>query len=354
VIAIQSAIPSYSGRALTYRPLCLKSRAMADELLDPERQQYSRPVEALPQFNGGTCLVTIDVMGVGTAVGFDWVTKHRLNASLPPPTDADIADAIVAQIAVEAAKCPAGSIVKLQLMYHCDPKRVWGLDAAGKVAERQWRLQDSVLAALRKLAQRGRPAIAKVYLCGCYSDNDRDLVAAAFAIPGVTHVITVNDIIELAPGSIAGAVYPTFQPHEVLVTVWIKEGGKQIRLTPGHPVSKDDKFDIPTNTVKDRKCPTTETLTDSTRFTVGYWNTAALAIAGGNALLPTTATQEATKAFRSYQCPCATCSTKQMGAVSFAGSTVTPSLSWLASAIFWKKSYKATVVCRWSVPVTCT
>lgn len=331
---------------------------MSDELIPidpqhPERPQYFRPVDALPHFNGATCLVVIDVLGVGTAVGFDWVTKHRLNPGLPPPTDHDIADATVAKIISEAAKCPAGSAVKLQLMYHSDPKHVWGLDPGGKVIDRPWQIQVSILEALKQIAKSGKPPIAKLYLTGCTSDNDRDLVNEAFKIPGLTHVVTADTTIELIPGAITGATWPAMLPQPVRVSVWIKEGDKQVRLTPKTPISAHDKFDIPTNSVKDRKCPTVETLSGDTHFTVGYWNSEAEAIAGGNALLPNASKTEAEKAFRSYQCPCPSCSRKVLGVVSFAGSTVTPDLSWLASAIYWRKSYKATVYCHWSVPVAC-
>src|ERR1700730_848243 len=239
---------------------------MADELIDPERKQSPRPIGSLPAFNGASCLVCIDVLGVGTGLGLDWASKHRTNPALTPPSDQDVADAIVAKIDAEAANCPAGAAIKLQLLYHCDPTPIWGRVDAGKVLERQWQLQDSIRAALAKLASRGRPAVGKVYLCGCFSDNDKDLVDGAFKIPGVTHVVTANETIALSCGSIAGAVYPNFEPQPVLVAVWVKEGDKQIRLTPKEPVGKGDKFDVPTNSVKDRRCPSTETLSDSTTF----------------------------------------------------------------------------------------
>ena len=310
-------------------------------------------MDSLPAFNGASCLVCIDVFGVGTGLGLDWASKHRTNPALNPPSDEDIADAIIAKIDAEAAKCPAGAVIKLQLLYHCDPKSIWGRVDAGGVVEREWQLQDSIRAALEKLARRGRPAVGKVYLCSCYSDNDKDLVDGAFKIPSVTHVVTGNDTIELSCGSIAGAVYPTFEPQPVRVMVWIKEGDNQIRLTPNQLVGEGQKFDVPTNTVKDRRCPSTEALSGSTTFYVGYWNTATAAIAGGTALLPTTAKQEANQAFASYTCPYGSCSDKQLGPISSAGSTVSASLSWLASAIYWRRSYKARVSFKWSAQVTC-
>lgn len=329
---------------------------MPDELVDERRKQYLRRVPSMAPFNGATCLVCVDVWAIGTSVGNSWAWSHPKNPTKPPPTDADIVAAVLAAIQAEAAKCPAGSNIKLQLMYHSDPKKVWGLGANGKPEQREWNIQQCVQDTLKKLPQLTPPlSVQKIYLTACGSTHHNDVIDEAMKVPGVTHVVTASDTIGLKCGTIEGLAWhgdqPTFQPQGFDVTVWVHENGKQIGLTS--PVDKDKKIDIPSNSLKDRRCPTRELMTGSDTVVIGYWNTAAEATAYGDGMLPSIAMQEAKRKLLSFKCPCPDCPAKRIESVTYAGSEVSASWSILASVVNWRTRYKVFIECEWQATVVC-
>ncbi len=224
-----------------------------DTVIDAELRQFSRQVEAIPAFNGATCLCCIDVTAIGGDANLKWAIQANSNPNTPQWSDAQAEAAILNEINTKIAQCPAGSSVKLQFMYHLDPKPLFEKAPDGKERQTyQWAQYKSVEAVLRQLATNPNSPIRKVYLTSCCSQSRPSTVNEAFKIPTVTHVITVDDVIELACGTIKGAKYPTFDPQPVNVIVWEKEGDKQIAKIPKKKIGKDEQFDINTNTVKKR------------------------------------------------------------------------------------------------------
>lgn len=223
-----------------------------DEVINQELYQYSRSVPTVPVFNGATCLVCIDVSAIGGAENLNWAVSANGNPTVPQWSTASTETAIVNEITTKIAACPAGSNVKLQFLYHLDPKNLYQRDGAIIKQNFAWDQGQTVENVLRQLAQAGNNRVTKVYLTSCESQSRTSTVDAAFSLPGVTHVVTVDDIIELECGSIKGASYPTFIPQPVNVIVWEKEGNKQIAKIPEEKVSETEKFDINTNTVVNR------------------------------------------------------------------------------------------------------
>jgi hypothetical protein len=223
-----------------------------DKVINAELNQYSRSVPNVTAFNGATCLVCIDVSSIGGSENLKWAVSANGNPAIPQWTTASIESAMITEINTKIAACPAGSNVKLQFLYHLDPKMLYHRDTSIIKQSFSWNQYLSVETVLRQLAQAGNNRITKVYLTSCESQSRTSTVDAAFSLPGVTHVVTVDDIIELQCGSIAGASYPTFIPQPVNVIVWEKEGNKQVAKIPENKVSEKQKFDINTNTVVNR------------------------------------------------------------------------------------------------------
>ena len=220
-----------------------------DKVINEELNQFSRSVPTVPVFNGATCLVCIDVSAIGGAENLTWAVNANGNPSIPQWTTVSTEAAILSEITTKIAACPAGSNIKLQFLYHLDSKKLYQRDSGMIKQSFEWNQYLSVETVLRQLAQARNNRIAKVYLTSCESQSRTTTVDAAFSLPGVTHVITVDDIIELQCGTIAGAEYPTFLPKPVNVIVWEKEGNKQIAKIPENKVTENQKFDITTNTV---------------------------------------------------------------------------------------------------------
>ncbi len=232
--------------------LFFRSCEEEDRPIDAELNQYSRSVDGVPTFDGATCLVCIDVHGIGGQENLKWAVNANSNPNYPQWTPASTEAAIKAEILTKIGQCPAGSNVKLQFMYHYDPKKQYQRDGGMTKQSYDWSQYRSVEAVLDSLATIPNNRITKVYLTCCSSHLRPSTVNRAFRLPGVTHVVTVDDWIELECGSIKGAVYPTFQPQPVRVIVWEKEGSNQVAKIPNDPMPEDKKFDINTNTVVNR------------------------------------------------------------------------------------------------------
>lgn len=223
-----------------------------DELINAEFNQYSREVENILAFNGATCLVCIDVHAMGMDENLKWALRANANPAEPQWTTNLTEAAIIQEINRKIAACPAGSNVKLQFMYHLDSKPQYHFVNDTIKHTYNWFQHLSVEAVLQRLAQAGNTQITKVYLTSCSSQSRTSTVNAAFGLTNVTHVVTVDDTILLGCGSIAGAKYPTFEPQEVKIIVWIKEGDKQIAQIPDDAMDEDNKFDIGSNSVVPR------------------------------------------------------------------------------------------------------
>lgn len=228
------------------------SGCQEDELLNAEFNQYSREVENIPAFNGATCLVCIDVHTIGMDENLKWAIRANADPAEPQWSTTITEAAMIQEINQKIAACPAGSNVKLQFMYHLDDKKQYHRDNGIIRHTFDWSEYLSVESVLQQLAQAGNTRITKVYLTSCSSQSRTSTVNAAFGLPNVTHVVTVDNTILLGCGSIAGAKYPTFEPQEVKVIVWIKEGDKQIAQVPEDAMKEDKKFDIGSNSVVPR------------------------------------------------------------------------------------------------------
>lgn len=236
---------------------------MPDRRLDSPFPQFETEVDSIPVINGATCLVTIDV----TPLGNDFA-RRTLQATGTGATDQQLGDAIHdAIVAKIAEQCPDGQ-VKLELLYHFGPKPID--DSNGRT--RQWQQQKSIEIALRRLGQQPvGDRIEKVYLKGCYSDGDLNLVDAAFGLRGVRYVVTVDDIIILLPPGVITGADGDYRPQPVGVTIWKKERGQQIAQRSSDRVDADERYNIHTGTVEDRDdpitgpCPTVAPLSGSYR-----------------------------------------------------------------------------------------
>lgn len=236
---------------------------MPDRELDSEYPQFEREVDSLPVINGAKCLVWIDVTAVGGAFALSTVQSTGVGA-----TDQELGDAIHAAIVAKIqAECPEGP-VKLEFQYHCDAKPV----EAGNGRTRDWQQQNSIESALRRLGQEQiGELIQKVYFKGCYSDRDLNLVDAAFGLRGTQYVVTVDDIIFLVPPGVIAGGDTTFRPRPVGVTIWKKDGDRQVAQKSGERVDADERYNIHTGTIEDQSgpvtgpCPTVTRLTGSER-----------------------------------------------------------------------------------------
>jgi len=223
-----------------------------DELINEEYNQYSRDVDKIPTFNGASCLVCIDVHDIGGAENLKWVYRAKDDSTVPQWSTTATEAAIIQEINQKIANCPPGSNVKLQFKYHYDAKKQYHQEGKLINLKYDWYQHKSVEAVLKQLAQAGNTRITKVYLTSCSSHDRTSTANAAFGLPNVTNVVTVNKTILLGCGEIAGAEWPSFQPDGVKVIVWKKEGNKQIAQIPKNEVGKDKKFDIGTNKVVPR------------------------------------------------------------------------------------------------------
>ena len=104
--------------------------------------QYTQEVEEYQHFNGATCLVIVDLTNFGNALALKEVMAGR-----PGPTDDELGDAIEKEIRRQITKCPSGSDVKVQLMYHATAKTL--PEKRGK--NRMWKMQNPIKKTLKNL-----------------------------------------------------------------------------------------------------------------------------------------------------------------------------------------------------------
>ncbi len=210
---------------------------------------------AVATFNGGGCLVAVDIHAIGNQVMNDWLNSYIRDRTIPMFSLSSIVDAVVAEIRRKIAACPPGSAIKLQLMYHLDPKASIGIrpdalpGAPPSWIPRSWDQKVTAAAVLEELAK-DNPNVTKVYLTSCCSTGEEGPINAAFGIPSVQYVVTVGDVIFLQEGKIAGSLYtdrPTFQPAPVTITVWKRDGDGKTTLAPIE-CDEDEEFDIMNNT----------------------------------------------------------------------------------------------------------
>ena len=138
----------------------------------------------------------------------------------------------------KAAGC-AGKPIKLQVLYHCDPKTL-----IGDPKSVPWEQFESAIALFDHVDKSGK-AVTKVYLAACDSTSTHpEAIKGALDIRTVKNVITAGGIILLNEGDMDGATYPTFQPTGLDVSIWDKPDKP---LDPPIHCDEDEKFDILTN-----------------------------------------------------------------------------------------------------------
>jgi hypothetical protein len=252
------AIVSF-GFAILVTSGCQRPRE-GEELvrLEGDAPQFQRSVPVTPQgFNGTTCTICIDVTGLGdnAQLAWTWQAGQPIPPQLSTPGGAAdaIGDVLAADITRQiAATCPAG-VVKLQFLYHCDPKMIRQVENNTIRQVNKWVQKDSVIRALQALNQNNRNQIGKVYLQSCYSfQQSPSVVNAAFQLPKVTRVLTVNETIELDCHYINAVTYDEdFRPDlDFKVIVWNKDQqGRQIADVPTQKIDAAKRFDTQSNTV---------------------------------------------------------------------------------------------------------
>lgn len=332
---------------------------MPDKVLNPERQQFSRPVETTPVINGATCLVSIDVDAIRSTLSVNWQLDFRKNPALPPLTDDRLEAELLRQILDGLAGCPAGSRAKLQLRYHCDPKPV----AAPPVPPgrfttwRDWSEPVAVAHVLRQNAALLDGKVQKVYLSSCYSQEYLDPVDAAFSIPSVEYVVTCDDIVNLIPGKMSGSEYPNIgKPAPLGVIVWSREGGKQIAHVPTTRVGADEEYDLYSGRIMHRACGVPRDISGDSRVVVGFYDTAAGAMAAASAMVQAMAEVEAGLKMSKLGCP-ATCPRGVLGPVTVSNLTVDTrtTLLQLIASLFWARwKYEGVARFSWAAQYTCT
>jgi hypothetical protein len=251
-----------SSRYLLLMLLCFSVVTCQDEQCQEERQAENpgtrQPspitdsfVTALPVFDGAPCLVCIDISAIATAVNTNWAVKANANPATPQFSPVMISDSVKTVLANEIAKCPAGSNVKVQFMFHCNPKRYYQKSPAGITNNMMIPQSGVVDNVLDSLAAAGNTRVRKVYLASCYSDTKAVTIGKALGLPAITHVVTDNHLILLNCGEIAGTD-GSFGADTVRIMVYQKTGNRVVKIIPNSPLTDKQKFDIRTNTVVPR------------------------------------------------------------------------------------------------------
>jgi hypothetical protein len=329
--------------------------------------QLERSVHFTPFFNGADCLVCVDLPATGEEEGRRWLTQYQADRNTPALSDADLTAAIVRKIREGLDRCPPNTKAKLQFIYHFGGGLVYN---AGSPAMRHWRQRNSVRDALHELARADEQRVTKVYLAACSSHEHTDVVAAAFSIDPVTHVVTVDDTIGLQCGVLAGLGWdnlrsqPTFELTPIKVIVWEEENGRQIANVPVEPIPADQLFNINTNTAQLRSdpvtgaCPTFEQLGGTVTRTIGHYYTVAEAEQAARNLVDDAAIGAARRAFDAYRCPNPHCQRKHLWQPHTSNVRVSStwlSLDGLALSLFaMDLLYSATVTFDWTARVECT
>jgi hypothetical protein len=330
----------------------------------PHQQQ--RRVETIPTFNGANCLVCVDVPAIVSRESSAWGSRYLRDRTTPALTDADLSGAILAALDAEISqKCPTGA-VKVQFLFHYGGAYI---DSRPFPTKRYVSYVALLQQVLQQLAARAGNRITKFYLAGCSSHEYTQLVDAAFSGPGVTHVVTVDSTIALSCGSIEGLGWdeklnqPTFQPDSVRVIVWVREGGKQIAQVPDREVKPSERFNVVSNTIEPKSvpatgpCPTRDPLSGSHSRRVGYYNTAAAALAAATAIVQQDAVVEARFASNKFRCPNPGCQKKSVGPITtvvrnvYATRTTLGALVASLFSLSWK--YEGVVDYDWTSSVIC-
>ena len=232
-------------------------------------------VEEMPQgFNGGKCFICINVHDAATRASAEWwkqrVKNKAANKKTPPLTEDEIAKEMIAEFDRQAKKCDPSDTIKLQILFHLNPKYVIGNEdqkaefnpdgsvkiAAGMMEYDADNMIETVFAEFKK---RNELRIRKIYLTACSSwKYKKDLIRKAFSVQGVTHVIAPESEIELTCGQIVGAGWnsandtPRFGDYEVKIIVVEKTGGNFRAKVPKNPMGSKKKFVIDGNKIVDK------------------------------------------------------------------------------------------------------
>jgi len=322
--------------------------------------QYTQEVEEYQHFNGATCLVIVDLTNFGNALALKEVMAGR-----PGPTDDELGDAIEKEIRRQITKCPTGSDVKVQLLYHATAKTL--PEKRGK--NRMWKMQNSIKKTLKNFQANNEPRFKKLFLCGCNSQqDDLDLVSEAFKIPSIVNVVTFWDIIYLNPGRVSGANLG-YQPQELSIYVWSKDAqGKQIAKKPKTPIDDDEELDLNTLYVEKKKataaarCPTQHARTGSGSVKVGSYKSRKAAssaiVSVGSTRTPfpyTDAVTEANDDMNGFSCTNSSCQSKTVSAIRVTKYRFEIRSSVLRMIFSVLGGYRWVVVCKydWASRITC-
>lgn len=322
--------------------------------------QEERRVESPPNFNGTACFICIDVPAICNQQSDQWGGRWLQNHSLPPLTDDDFANAVLADFDQKAAACPPGSNIKVQFLFHYSSKMV-NTAVNGQPKLREHSQSGCVEKVLRAIAARPNPRVTKVYLTCCSSHGKKEVVDAAFSIPTVTHVVTVDNTILLQCGAIIGTKWgndqPTFQPDEVSVIVWIRDGTTQVAQVPTKRVGKDEKFDIGTNLTMDKTqaCPSVHNIAGTGAAETAYMPNAAIATAVAQAVANALAANDLAVAVQGFICPPVTgCQTKQVLSLTLTiTGTTTSTPNWFERWFMGRAGVAAKSTYSWTAQVMC-
>jgi hypothetical protein len=329
------------------------------ERLDGPYEQYQAEVDAYQHFNGATCLVIVDVFSFGSAYAL-----QEIQAGRQAPSDDVLGDALEQEIRRKIAACPAGSNAKVQLLYHEDSKPI----QTGQGKTRQWQIQNSIRRALRKFQQNNEPRFKKLFLCGCESQKDLDLVDAAFHVPSIEHVVTFDEIIFLPPGKVSGA-NTNFQEKPLHINVWHKDPqGRQIVERPSSPIKGDEELDFDTLYVEKKsaasttRCPTQHSRTGSNYERVGTYESrdsaanAIITLSGSVPPYPQSfAMRDAVQDMEGFACPNASCTKKSLSTVTVTNYEweISTTLGRFFLSVFGVRRWILYVKYDWSSRITC-
>ncbi|PSL44289.1 hypothetical protein CLV51_106155 [Chitinophaga niastensis] len=207
-------------------------------------------VDVLPVFDGATCLICIDIFSISNKVNTDWAVKANRNPAIPNFNDTLITHAVFAEIDSQKVKCPKGARIKLQFLYHHDPKPIW-IRKGTKIVQGPREESDFVDSVLIHLKDPAYGDVAKIYLACCEADSKKSNIDNSLKLDSVTHVITNDHTIHLICGSIEGSEdCDAGGPDKVKIFVYEKKKDTVTKYIPINDVPKDKHFDINTNTVK--------------------------------------------------------------------------------------------------------
>lgn len=249
-----SSLPSRRLLPILLMPLCLSGYYCTNNSNQPAKQPVRRDslVEAIPAFDGATCLICVDIFAIANKVNLDWAVKASKNPGLPNFEDSLVTNAALALIDSEKVNCPPGSKIKIQFLYHHDPKPVWKRQG-GKIVQVQREESDFVDSVLIHLRDTAYGRVAKIYLACCESESKKSNIDNALKLDSVTHVITNNHTIHLICGVIEGSQdCDAGGPDTVRILVYEKKNDTTTKFIPSGPIPSDKKFDVNTNTVKNK------------------------------------------------------------------------------------------------------